>query len=302
MKTNMNKLGDAYRILGISEYATVKEVHHAYRRMAKKYHPDSNPKNPDHALGMMMKINEAYDTIKDHIRKESTKKHPKNSRRTTGKKQAAYHEARARYANNAAWERAARERREREAFYRYLEKMAKERHREREEGERYSVILENVSILFSFFYEHLLYSPVVRSRPGSAALLQRFEDNYERVMKKCADFVQHAQSRFYRRKAYQAYKFLDSFISGIRNIDTACLERRAGACHMYDTAVYHSDKFIGAFFTDDSAGDEGERALFGECLDSFEVFIRAYPDSELIERAKQRLDILENLYRAFMKE
>jgi curved DNA-binding protein CbpA len=300
----MNKLENAYRILGISEYASVKEVHLAYRRMAKKYHPDSNPENTDNALKMMMKINEAYEAIKNHIREEGVKKPAEQTRSggATGKKQPVYHATKARYTTDAIWERAARERREREAFYRHLEKTVKERNREREEGERYAVILENISILFSFFYEHLLYSSVVRTRPGSAVLLQRFEDNYDRVMKKCAEFVQHSHSRFYRRKAYQAYKFLSAFTTGMRNIDTAGLERRAGACHMYEKAVYESDKFIGAFFTDDSTSADGERALFGECLDSFEIFLRAYPDSVLIEQAKRRLDILENLYRAFMKE
>jgi len=295
----MNEIGNAYRVLGITEHATLKEVHHAYRRMAKKYHPDSNPDSSDDALKMMMKINEAYETIKKHIRSESGKRF---TAKPSGKSSSRRYGARAQRAFDARREAAARERREQEAFYKYLEKMARQRKLEEEEGDRYSVILENISILFSFFYEHILYSPVVRARPGSTDILRRFEENYDRLMKRCKEFVQKSRSRFYRRKSYQTYKFLSSFINEMNSDDAAGLERRAGACHMFEKAVYESDRFIGTFFTDESAGEEGERAMFSDCLDSFEIFIRSYPDSALIEYAQRRLDVLEKLYRAFMKE
>jgi len=299
MVKTMNELGNAYRVLGITEYATVKEVSNAYRRMAKRYHPDSNPKNTDNALKMMMKINEAYETIKKHYQEEPVKKF---TGKASGKPAQKHSSTRTARATNLRREKTDREHREQEAFYRYLEKMAAQRRREKEEGDRYAVILENVSILFSFFYEHLLYSTVVRSRPGLSDILRKFEENYDRIMKKCAEFVRKSGSRFYRRKAYQAYKFLSAFISEMNSSKTTDLERRSGACHMFEKAVYDSDRFIGAFFTDESAGKEGERSMLGDCLDSFELFIRSYPDSALIEYAQSRLDVLEKLYRAFMKE
>ncbi len=56
---------DPYKVLGISQSATDDEVKKAYRKLAKKYHPDSYANNPlsDLAAEKMKEINEAYDTI-----------------------------------------------------------------------------------------------------------------------------------------------------------------------------------------------------------------------------------------------
>jgi molecular chaperone DnaJ len=48
----MENLLIAYRILGVGEQATIAEVTKAYRTLAKKYHPDSNPDQKDHAHSM----------------------------------------------------------------------------------------------------------------------------------------------------------------------------------------------------------------------------------------------------------
>ena len=36
---------DYYRVLGVPEAATADEIKKAYRRLAKKHHPDANPGN-----------------------------------------------------------------------------------------------------------------------------------------------------------------------------------------------------------------------------------------------------------------
>ena len=56
---------DPYKVLGITPDATDDQVKEAYRKLAKKYHPDAYAGNPlsDLASEKMAEINEAYDTI-----------------------------------------------------------------------------------------------------------------------------------------------------------------------------------------------------------------------------------------------
>lgn len=64
-----NKRDNNYKILGIEKSATDDEVKKAYRKMAKKYHPDKLAKlGPDVQKGAKEKfqsIQDAYETIKD---------------------------------------------------------------------------------------------------------------------------------------------------------------------------------------------------------------------------------------------
>ena len=56
---------DPYKVLGVSPSATDEEVKDAYRKLAKKYHPDQYADSPlkDLADEKMKEINEAYDAI-----------------------------------------------------------------------------------------------------------------------------------------------------------------------------------------------------------------------------------------------
>lgn len=55
---------DPYDVLGVPRGASDEEVTKAYRRLAKKYHPDLNP-GDENAARKMSEINAAYDRIKN---------------------------------------------------------------------------------------------------------------------------------------------------------------------------------------------------------------------------------------------
>lgn len=57
-------MADPYQILGVDRDASDDEIKRAYRKLAKKYHPDANPGDAV-AAKKMQEINEAYDQIKN---------------------------------------------------------------------------------------------------------------------------------------------------------------------------------------------------------------------------------------------
>ena len=56
-------ISDPYKVLGVPPTATDEEIAKAYRKLAKKYHPDLNQGNEE-AAKKMSEINSAYDQIK----------------------------------------------------------------------------------------------------------------------------------------------------------------------------------------------------------------------------------------------
>ncbi|MGH9753339.1 MAG: DnaJ domain-containing protein, partial [Blastocatellia bacterium] len=62
-------MGDLYAVLGINRTATSTEIKSAYRRLARKYHPDVN--SDPAAQSKFAQINEAYHTLIDPERRRA---------------------------------------------------------------------------------------------------------------------------------------------------------------------------------------------------------------------------------------
>ena len=57
-------IDDPYKVLGVSPDASDEDIKRAYRRLAKKYHPDLNPGDKE-AARKMQEVNAAYEQIKN---------------------------------------------------------------------------------------------------------------------------------------------------------------------------------------------------------------------------------------------
>ena len=60
---------DYYKVLGIDKNAAEKEIKNAYRKLARKYHPDVNPNDKD-AHAKFQEINEANEVLSDTVKRK----------------------------------------------------------------------------------------------------------------------------------------------------------------------------------------------------------------------------------------
>lgn len=74
------KFIDYYKILGISKTATEKEIKAAYRKLARKYHPDLNPDNKE-AEAKFKEINEANEVLSNSENRKKYDRYGENWQR-----------------------------------------------------------------------------------------------------------------------------------------------------------------------------------------------------------------------------
>jgi curved DNA-binding protein len=68
---------DYYKILGIAKTASEKDIKTAYRKLARKYHPDLNPDNKE-AEKIFKEINEANEVLANPVNREKYDKYGEN--------------------------------------------------------------------------------------------------------------------------------------------------------------------------------------------------------------------------------
>src|SRR6185436_20627808 len=64
------RMRDPYEVLGVQKNATPAAIKSAFRRLAKKLHPDAN-KNDKKAAGKFAELNAAYEILGDEAKKKA---------------------------------------------------------------------------------------------------------------------------------------------------------------------------------------------------------------------------------------
>ena len=177
----MEDIYKAFEMLGISYTTDISVVSKAFRTLAKRYHPDSNPQRSAENQKKMQMINEAYSLIKKYLKSGEFSGAIREPTGRTHDVREEWGHYRSRW--EKAWEEARKKReekirmemekrrREEEFLRRFWEKVAKMKKVEDEDEKKFEVILNYVLVLIKFYYKNNLHNVSIRSRPYNICLL-----------------------------------------------------------------------------------------------------------------------------------
>jgi hypothetical protein len=307
----VERLFEAYKLLGVSADSPLDEITRAYRKLAKKFHPDSNPERQTYAHEMMMKINEAYTLVKDSYgcyQSETGRKAGSEDRKTdTGVDRTLWawilrferqrEEQRVRQQQEME-----RKKKENEALKKFWEKIIQQRQLEIADQKTHETIKKYAFALVSEFYKKNYPNILAVQRRYLQNDFEEYIDKFKCYMKKIRTLAGSSKSKGYRKKSTAVYNFLKSFILDAVRDSTSVMERRASAFESYGSATRDLQKFLGSYFSGQTMKKEELKEKFSQTLMYFEDFLSSYQDSPLIEYAKGKIEIMENFFFAYMKE
>lgn len=304
----MEKLFEAYKTLGVPPESSITEITKAYRKLAKKYHPDSNPEGTKQTQAMMVRINEAYRIIKESLEQgyyiSGYMKEGSVYKDYEGP-YSPWEDRFEREKKEKEKERIRREealKREEDAVRRFWEKLALERKNELDDEKAYEGILRDTYLLLSLFYRENFQNTLFRNRPFTESNFSNYVERYDLLREKCSTMIDTSKSTRYRKKIISLSKFLKTFLEDARKPSPLSFEKRAQVLWNFEKAVNLFDKFLVYFFSSQDIDREEGIRLFHRSLNAFEYFSKTYPESPLIEWAMNKVSVLEKLYRAFIKD
>jgi hypothetical protein len=191
---------------------------------------------------------------------------------------------------------------EREAFRRYWQSRLEEHRREDQDAVAYSIIMKNIFSIISDLYRESLHYQHIRSRPFNSIAYEVFLGKYELLLQKSDKMADSGISKRYRKRFRLITEFLEAFLENLELEIPAHREKRASALHSFGAAVQNRDRFLASFFASSELDRNDAVEGLKESLSGFEKFIKAYSSSPLIDYADVMVDLLEKLYRAFIKD
>ncbi len=320
------KIEDAYRLLGVTEKSTIIEITKAYRNLAKKYHPDSRPDDPDYAHRMMVRINEAYTVIKNYIELRSNRSFRVKEAETGSFSRGADNRYEDEiygtdsFSRNPMWEwinRFEKERKRREelrkreyerrkkeerAFREFFERLAIEKKLERKDRGKFDILLKHTFNILHEFFKNNFHNVRYRGRPYVKVLFDDFMEKYDLLLEKSEKLSHTCESQLYRIRSRYIFDFLRSFIFDAVRIISYPAGVSASSLRMFEDAVYVSERFMYSFFSQKEPVERSvAKDLFKRALKGYEVFLKSFPDSPLLVYAEGKIDVLEKFYMAFLR-